>query len=291
MKSLSSGCDCEGGPGNEKDTVLLDVNRSTGVAIITLKRGKFNQFTEEQTAKLNVVLTRCANLAEVKAVVITGAGRYYSAGADFASSVVPQMPSTMRAHITAYNESVFESYLSFPKPLIAAINGPAIGMAVTSAALTDCILASELATFHTPFAQLSLPPEGCSSVNFERLMGARGVEVMLTKGVKINAAEALAIGLAQEVLPPDQLLPRAIAKAGELARAYQNYVVQRPIIQQGLVHEYREVNRRESAALAKASLEAPFFRANMEKAKAGGNRAGEWTFWTLLMMEPLISRL
>ena len=94
-----------------------------------------------------------------------------------------------------------------------------------------------------------------------------------------------------QVVEPEQLLPRAIARAQELARAYRNFVVQRPLIQEGKVQEYQAVNRRESAALAKASLEAPFFRANMEKAKAGGNTAASWTFWGLLMVEPLISRL
>ena len=105
----------------------------------------------------------------------------------------------MRAHITLYNASVFDSYLTFPKPLLAAVNGPAIGMAVTSATLTDGIICSSKATFHTPFRQLGLPPEGCSSVHFERLMGPEGVEVMLTRGEKVDAAKALRLGLVKEV--------------------------------------------------------------------------------------------
>ena len=67
------------------------------------------------------------------------------------------------------------SYFQFPKPLIIAVNGPAIGACVTSATVCDAIVASEKATFATPFAKLGVPPEGCSSVHFERLMGKHGV--------------------------------------------------------------------------------------------------------------------
>ena len=104
------------------------------------------------------------------------------------------MPSTMRSHIEKYNRGVFDPYITFPKPIIAAVNGPAIGMAVTTASLTDYRIAAPTATFHTPFAQLGLPPEGCSSINFERLMGKKGSMIMLEKGEKIDANKALELG-------------------------------------------------------------------------------------------------
>ncbi len=77
----------------------------------------------------------------------------------------------------AGRSQVFEAYLGFPKPLIAAVNGPAVGMGVTTASLTDMVVASPSASFHTPFAALGLPAEGCSSYNFPRLLGQANAEV------------------------------------------------------------------------------------------------------------------
>ena len=73
--------------------------------------------------------------------------------------------------IRVNNQAVFDAYLDFPKPIIVAANGPAIGACVTSASTCDAIIASERATFLLPFARLFIPPEGCSSVHFERMLG------------------------------------------------------------------------------------------------------------------------
>merc|ERR1712106_749638 len=97
--------------------------------------------------------------------------------------------------------AVFDSFLDVPKPIIIAANGPAIGACVTSASLCDAIVASEKATFLVPFARLSIPPEGCSSVHFERMLGKEAARKMLEEGWKPSAAEAKEIGLvrAQEL--------------------------------------------------------------------------------------------
>jgi len=73
--------------------------------------------------------------------------------------------------IVTKNQSLFDAFLNFPKPMIAAVNGPGIGACVTSATLCDAIVASERATFSTPFARLGVPAEGCSSYWFEQIMG------------------------------------------------------------------------------------------------------------------------
>ena len=106
-----------------------------------------------------------------------------------------------------------------------AANGPAIGATVTSAALCDGIIASERATFLTPFSRLCVAPEvcvlsckscsysshsqGCSSVHFQRLMGEAGAERMLVKGDKISAEEALNLGLVMRVVKHEELLTTA----------------------------------------------------------------------------------
>ena len=91
-------------------------------------------------------------------------------------------PRKLHELIRSNNERVFNTFIEFPKPLIVAVNGPAIGSCVTTATLCDAILASEKATFSTPFAALGIPPEGCSSVLFERIMGKDFARKMLDEG-------------------------------------------------------------------------------------------------------------
>ena len=72
------------------------------------------------------------------------------------------------------NEKCFNLFIEFPKPILAAVNGHGIGSGTTAPALCDAILASEDATFLTPFARLGVGPEGCASVHFERILGEAG---------------------------------------------------------------------------------------------------------------------
>lgn len=157
-------------PGESTEDIVFTV--CNGVVTIRLHRPrKYNAWREEDTMLIRERLQHCAGDASIGAVIMTGTGPYYSAGADILGSARLQRPSTLRAHITQYNQGVFDMFLDFPKPVLAAVNGPAVGVGVTSSTLTDAILASSTATFHTPFAMLGLPPEGCSSFNFPRLLG------------------------------------------------------------------------------------------------------------------------
>lgn len=92
-------------------------------------------------------------------------------------------------------------FIDFPKPLVAAVNGPAVGIAVTLLGLFDVVYASDKATFHTPFSQLGLIPEGCSSYTFPKIMGTAKAAEVLIFGKKLTAAEACARGLVTEVFP------------------------------------------------------------------------------------------
>ena len=100
-------------------------------------------------------------------------------------------------------------FIEFPKPIIAAVNGPGIGSGTTAPALCDIILASERATFSTPFANLGVGPEGCASVHFQRILGGETAKRLLEDCWKPTAQEAQDVGLVAEVLPHDDLLTRA----------------------------------------------------------------------------------
>ena len=112
-------------------------------------------------------------------VVLTGADPYYCAGVNLAATIQPMHPRKLHNMIRTSNQAVFDSFLDFPKPIIVAANGPAIGACVTSASTCDTIIASERATFLVPFARLAIPPEGCSSVHFHRMLGPEAARRML----------------------------------------------------------------------------------------------------------------
>lgn len=260
-----------------------------GVALLTMANAKkYNAWTAAMLTALRAALAAAAGDASVKAIVLTGADPYYCAGVSLADTLRPMPPRALREFLRASNEALFETFLSFPKPTLCAINGPAIGASVTSAALCDAIFASERATFSTPFAALGIPPEGCSSVLFPRRLGPAASARMLTENWKPTAAEAAAVGLVHRVLPHAELLPAALDEAEAWARGGR---VRALVADAALLAELRAVNAAESARLADAFLAPPFLRAQAAFAASKGRYAAAATFWALTASRPLWAAL
>lgn len=233
---------------------LLTTQRN-GVTTLTMNRPRqLNGWTMEMMADLKAALAWAAGDEGTQALILTGNGRYYSAGAHLGKLNFGH-PKSLHAAIVAHNRALFDAFLDFPKPILAAVNGPTLGAAATSATLCDGIIAAESATFSTPFAALHVPPEGCSSVLFERLMGPDNAQRMLgPEGWKPTAAEALQAGLVQWVVPQEALLEQAqrIAEGWIASGATRRY--RGP----GELEELKAVNARESVGVADAFLSAPF---------------------------------
>lgn len=135
--------------------------------------------------------------------VVTGNGDYYSSGNDLTNFTDVRsggLEEQVKHSVTLLRNFV-NCFIDFPKPLVAVVNGPAVGIAVTLLGLFDVVYASDKATFHTPFSHLGLVPEGCSSYTFPKIMGAAKAAEMLVFGKKLTAAEACARGLVTEVFP------------------------------------------------------------------------------------------
>lgn len=130
-----------------------------------------------------------------------------------------------------------------------AVNGHAIGASVTSATLCDGIIASSNASFSTPFQRLGIPPEGCSSVHFARVMNPDIAKRMLHENLKLNAFEAKSAGFVVEVYPPEQLSDAAQSLAESWIATEKRRVVS---------SDLKEVNAQESRNLATAFLSPPF---------------------------------
>lgn len=220
---------------------------------------KLNAWTMPLLKKLFTTLSDAASSADVKGVVITGNGKYYSAGVDLSSMIKPMAPAKLIKTIRDQNEMCFGTFINFPKPIVAAVNGPAIGAAVTSTVLMDVLLASESATFSLPFAKLGVPPEGCSSVTWPEKLGDTNAQRMLgSENWVPTGEEAKAAGLVDELVPGDA--------AALVARA-QAVVRERIAAGGGRRFDAAEhkrlvkVNADESATLANAFVSPPFLNA------------------------------
>jgi enoyl-CoA hydratase/carnithine racemase len=206
------------------------------VLTVTLNRpDRLNAFNAPMMEALIRVFDQADRDDAVRAVVVTGAGRAFCAGADlshgaktFDYEARPDRPDKAAPRhegaIDWSDDSVRDGggrvtlrMFNCLKPVIGAINGAAVGIGATMLLPMDVRLASETARFGFVFARRGITPEACSSWFLPRVVGiSRALEWTLT-GRVFDAAEALAGGLVRAVLPPDQLLPAAHALAREIA--------------------------------------------------------------------------
>jgi enoyl-CoA hydratase/carnithine racemase len=193
-----------------------------GVATLTLDRpDKLNAFSGAMGAALAAAYRRCDEDDDVRAVVLTGAGRAFCAGADLGGGGATfaggpgrsERPEDHRDGGGLVTLRIFE----MTKPVIGAINGPAVGFGATLTLAMDVRLASSAAKIGFVFARRGVVPEACSTWFLPRLVGiARAAEWAYT-GRVFSAEEAHAGGLVSRVVAPDALLPAARELAREIA--------------------------------------------------------------------------
>ena len=201
--------------------ITLDI--ADGIATITLNRpDKLNAFTGTMMHEMISAFDRTDADDAVKAVIVTGAGRGFCAGADLSSggdtfsrggSDVVGDRGIPRDGGGLLTLRIFESL----KPVIGAINGPAVGVGVTMTLPMDIRLASEDARFGFVFARRGIVPEACSSYFLPRLVGIQQATEWVFTGRVFPAAEAKEAGLVRSVHAPADLLPAATALAREIA--------------------------------------------------------------------------
>lgn len=194
-----------------------------GVLTVTLDRpDKLNAFTLRMLHELVAAFERADADDDVRVVVVTGRGRAFCAGADLSSggdTFDPaahggtDRPEVHRDGGGLVSLRIFEC----TKPVIAAVNGPAVGVGVTMTLPMDVRLASEDARFGFVFARRGIVPEACSSWFLPRIVGISRAAEWCLSGRVFGAEEAMAGGLVRSVHPPGELLPAAMALAREMA--------------------------------------------------------------------------
>jgi enoyl-CoA hydratase len=187
--------------------------RDDGVAVVTLDNPKVNALSQELLADLFDV-ARALTDDPPGAVVVTGGERIFAAGADISQFGGPDRART----ITEGFHRALDAVAAIPRFVVAAVSGYALGGGCELALACDYRIAGERAVFGQPEILLGIIPGGGGSQRLPRLVGASRAKEMMITGRQVNADEALRIGLADEVVPGDELHERALALAAEVAR-------------------------------------------------------------------------
>jgi enoyl-CoA hydratase/carnithine racemase len=194
------------------DVVLYDVDDA--VAMLTLNRPEaLNAWTIDMAVEYLRGLDQASQDPEVRAVVVTGAGRGFCAGADM--STLKDLMAGARPPAEAVRDDI-DMEPAVPKPVIAAINGPCVGLGLTRALYCDVRFLTSGTTLSSAFARRGLPAEDGTAWLLPRIVGwSRALDLMLSAR-PVASAEAAAIGLVDHVV--DDALPAALAYAHDIAR-------------------------------------------------------------------------
>lgn len=187
--------------------------RDDGVAVIRLDNPKVNALSQELLAELAAAAESLSD-DPPGAVVVTGGERIFAAGADISQFGGPDEAIA----ITAGFHRALDAVAAIPRFVIAAVSGYALGGGCELALACDYRIASEKAVFGQPEILLGIIPGGGGTQRLPRAVGASRAKELMITGRQVRADEALRIGLADEVVAPEQLHERALALAGEVAR-------------------------------------------------------------------------
>ena len=203
----------------ELTTLTLSITEH--VATITINRPDvLNAFNDAVSREFIDTLKQVARDADVRVVVITGAGRAFSSGQDLGDlekKYVPGHVPTMAADLKKRYDPWVKLIRTMEKPVIASVNGVAAGAGCSLALACDLRIASEHAKFIEVFVNVGLIPDSASTWTLPRLIGLGRAMELCMSGRPVKAEEALAIGLVNQVVPADELESATLAMAARIA--------------------------------------------------------------------------
>jgi enoyl-CoA hydratase/carnithine racemase len=194
----------------------LIVTDEEGVRVITMRRPeKKNALTQDMYRRMTEAIGSAQDDPNVRCLVITGGSGVFTAGNDLDDFLKAGTDQSGAPRVTAATDFLY-ALAHNQKPLIAAVDGLAIGIGTTMLFHCDIVLASTAATFSTPFIQLGLVPEGASSLLAPRSMGHQRAFAMLVMGQKLSAEQAREAGFVNAVVPPGQTEADAMKAARDI---------------------------------------------------------------------------
>lgn len=196
------------------DLTQLQYQLEDYVAILTMDAPPVNALTRTLNDELTLALDRISEMDEVRAVILTGAGKVFCAGADLKGRAsVIKGPGDLPAHSRRTREC-FHAIRECAKPVICAINGAALGSGLAMAASSDILVASEKASLGLPEVDVGLLG-GCSHAM--RLFSHSRLRRMALTGMRVNGAELYRLGVVEACVEHDQLMPIALEIARSIA--------------------------------------------------------------------------
>jgi enoyl-CoA hydratase/carnithine racemase len=219
------------------------------VRVLTLNRPeRKNAFNDDLYDGVAEALTAAADDPQVAVVVITGAEGAFSAGQDLGAMAEP--------HVDADGSPrgffpFVDVLATFPKPLLGAVNGVAVGVGVTMLLHCDIVMAADTARFRTPFVSLGIVTEAGSSLLFPALLGWQETARLLFTCEFVDAAEAQRIGLVWKTFPADSLTDEVLALADQIAAMPASILVtNKQLLIDARIDALRAAVEREKKALA-----------------------------------------
>lgn len=199
----------------------LDFKQDEGVAIITLNRpDSANGIDLTMAKELDAASKYCEEEPSIRAILLTGAGKMFSAGGDLKSFAaegnnMAALVETLIVHLHA----AVERLASMPKPVVIAVNGTAAGAGFSLACIGDSVIASDKAKFTMAYSAAGLTPDGGASFFLPRLIGMRKTQELMLENTLLSAEDAKNLGIASQVEDTDSLFDIALAKAKAYANA------------------------------------------------------------------------
>ena len=179
-------------------SILLNIKNK--IAFITLNRAEvFNSFNREMALSLQTILDQCEANDEVRAIVISGAGKAFCAGQDLKEVTSAELNPGFKAILDEHYNPIISRLRSIEKPIIAAVNGVAAGAGANIALACDIVVANENAAFIQAFSKIGLVPDSAGTFFLPRLIGMQKATALMMLGDKVSAKEAVELGMIYKI--------------------------------------------------------------------------------------------
>jgi 2-(1,2-epoxy-1,2-dihydrophenyl)acetyl-CoA isomerase len=205
--------------GRTMEYKTIELIREQGIAILCLNRPEvLNALNETMKNELTHALKETEEDDEIRVMILTGRGRGFCAGADLNRFMEFQESDKGHQKKSRFGSIDFpRAFIQYPKPIIAAINGPAYGFGFTVTLTCDIRLASERAKFSCAFVRIGVTPEFCSTFFLPRLIGYGKAAELIFTARPFDAHEALEIGAVNQIFSHSRLMPEAKKMAKQIA--------------------------------------------------------------------------
>lgn len=224
----------------------LTIEDHGAVRVVVLDRpAALNAFSAQLMDDLADAFIDAAADERVKVLVLTGAGRAFSAGADL-GEMGTRLPPPKHGFAV-----MLDKIIDFPKPFMVAVNGIGVGIGATICGLADLVLMADSARLKCPFSSLGLTAEAASTVTFPRLMGRQQATWFLLASEWLTAEQCVAQGVALEAVPADTLMDHVMQRAQTLAALpLASLMMTKRLMLEPLREEMRAAIKQENAGLA-----------------------------------------